>query len=269
MLLAILFVVSLYAAYHPKLLISKTVVEGNKTVSDFDIREVVNGKLAGKFLNLYPRRHALLYPREEVKKALAKAFPRLRTIELSQPNLRELNIVVTERRGDYLWCHVKSAEADHVASPPDNDCYFADDTGFVFSPAPRFSNSLYFEFITASSTNPIGRYPIPAALFQKITAAQKQLSAALTSSFLAGQKVFQARPGELNDWNFKVGSKAGGDKSWEIRMDLGADLNAAVFALASVLADPDFIKETENNHGDLEYLDLRFAPKVFYRYNTK
>lgn len=247
--MAILFVASLYGAYRPELLISQVAVEGNKTVSDFEIRQVVGQELSGKYWGLYPKRNALLFPQEEVVVAVAKNFPRLSTVRLERPNLRELKLVVTERRGEFLWCITN------------NNCYFADKTGFVFTPAPRFSSPLYFEFLSSSTSNPLGKYPIPTADFQKLVEAQKEFSAIIDQSLFAGQKVFRVVPAELRDWYFKVGQ-------WEIRLDLDQDLSQVMSTLKAVLADPDFIKETQSHHLSLQYLDLRFAPKVVYRYNN-
>jgi hypothetical protein len=257
LLLALLFVGSLYGAYHQKLLISQVAVEGNKTVSDFEIRQVVDRQLATKYWSLYPKRNALLFPRDQVIAAVATAFPRLSSIKLEQPDLRSLALSVKERRGEFLWCL------------PSGDCYFADETGFVFAPAPKFSSPLYFEFSSVNATEPIGKYPLPAADLQKLIAGEKKISTILASSTFSGHKVYQARPAELRDWYFRVKNIFGDDKTWEIRLDLDQDFNMAMKTLSSFLVNPDFMKDAEAHESDLEYIDLRFAPKVFYRYNNQ
>ncbi len=262
LIIALLFVLSLYGAYHSKLLISQIAVEGNKTVSDFEIRQVVNEQLIGKYWWLYPKRNALLFPRDRIVKAVATSFPRLSSIKLEQPNLQSLTLLVEERRGEFLWCLVKSAEADYGAS----QCYFADKTGFVFAPAPKFSSPLYFELLSADANEPIGRYPLPMADWQKLIAGEKQLAVILASSTFSGQKVYQAAPAELRDWYFRVKNDSG--DNWEIRLDLNQDFDAAMKTLTSVLVDPNFVKDLKIHRSKLEYLDLRFAPKVFYRYNN-
>jgi hypothetical protein len=261
LVIAILFIISLYGAYHERLLISQIAIDGNKTVSDFEIRRVVNEQLVGKYLWLYPKRNALLFPRNRIVKAVATNFPRLSSIKLEQPNLQSLTLLVEERHGEFLWCLPATA-----TDRPNNDCYFADKTGFVFAPAPKFSSPLYFELLSADTDEPIGRYPLPAADWQKLIAGEKRLTMILASSTFSGQKVYQASPAELRDWYFRVKNDSG--NNWEIRLDLNQDFDVAMKTLTSVLVDPDFIKELKIHRSKLEYLDLRFAPKVFYRYNN-
>lgn len=261
LLFAVLFVASLFLAYRPKLLIAQVSVTGNKTVSNLALRQVINAQLSGKYWGLYPKNNAFLYPRAELIAALTAAFPRLSAITLDQPDSRRLALTVKERRGEYLWCLPSPADV------PDNDCYFADETGFVFAPAPQFSSPLYFEFVAANSESPLGRQALPEADWQKLLSAKQELSIILASSFLGEQKLWQAAPAELRDWYFHAKSPTGRD--WEIRLDLDQDLTVAFQTLRSVLVEPGFISESLANQSELEYLDLRFAPKVFYRYNKE
>jgi hypothetical protein len=252
---AILFVASLYVANLEKLLISQISVEGNKTASDFEVRQVVSEQLAGKYWRLYPKRNALLFSRDRVIGAVEKAFPRLSSIELEQKDLRSLTLSVKERRGEFLWCL------------PTEDCYFADGDGFVFAPAPKFSSPLYFEFLSANNDSPVGKFPLPPADLRKLINAEKEITAILAASSLQGQRVYQATPAELRDWYFKIKGSSG-EETWEIRLDLDQDFNLVMKTLTLALVNPDFIKDQATHHSKLEYLDLRFAPKVFYRYNN-
>lgn len=265
-MVAIIFVASLYGAYHQKLLISRVSIEGNKTVSDFEIRQVVKGELSGKYFRLYPKSNALLFPRDQVIQAIAKAFPRLSSIKLEQPDLRSLVLTVEERHGEFLWCL-----PDIAAGLLGDECYFTDDAGFVFSPAPKFSSPLYFEFVSPGNAEPLGKRALPPAEWQKLVGAEKRIGAILADSPLSGQKTFRAVPAELHDWYFKIINPEGllNNQTWEIRLDLDQDLEVAMKTLSSLLVDPDFIKDFESHKSGLEYLDLRFAPKVFYRYNDK
>jgi cell division septal protein FtsQ len=256
LLLAILFVGSLYLAYQSNLLISHVVIVGNKTVSDFEVRQLVAQELSGKYWGLYPKRNSMLFPRDQVLAALTTSFPRLASIKLAQPNLRSLNLSMTERQGEYLWC----INID--------DCYFADETGFVFSPAPRFSRPLYFQFLAASSSDQvIGRSPLALADWQKLIDIQKQLNKILAGSMFANQKVWETRPAEARDWYFQV--RNADNKTWDIRLDLNQNFDVATKTLNTFLVNPDFVADVNVHQAPPEYLDLRFAPKVFYRYNNK
>lgn len=256
MLIAALFIGSLVVAWNDRLLISAVKISGNKTVSDLEIRQLVNQELNGKIFWFYPKRNVLLYPHDKIVRRLESSFPRLSSIKLSQEDLRSLSLSVKERQGKFLWCL------------SDNSCYFTDESGFVFSPAPKFSSPLYFEFRSKNNQNPLGQYPLPQADLGKLIELKEQLSAILSDSPLASQRVYSVEPGELRDWYFKARSDLDSSFGWEIRLDLDQDLPLALETFNSVLADSKFVADLENHDLDLEYLDLRFAPKVFYRYNN-
>lgn len=249
-------------AYQPKLLISRLVVTGNKTVSAFEVRELLDSTLAGKWFGLYPKRNGLLFPRERLLQVLAQTFPRLASITLSQPNLSEIDLVVTERRADFLWCQTLPISI--------SDCYFADESGLIFAPAPHFSRPLYFEFwATSSAPLQLGQLALPLARWGKLLEIKRELEPILANSIFAAVKPAEARPGVAADWIFRLRREDQPEVGWDLRFDLSDDVSSELAAFRAVLADPEFIKEYQAARANsLSYLDLRFAPKVFYRYNT-
>lgn len=254
--LIILIVSSFFIAHYDRLLISSIVVTGNKTVTDTEIRQVVDRELAGNYLWFYPKRNSFLFPRERVLASLVASLPQLSNIKLEQKNLQTLELLVKERQGEFLWCS-------------NRQCYFADKTGFVFAPAPKFSGLVFFEFWSDKISSPIGRRPLPTADWQKLIAGQEQLSVVLNKAAFSGQKISRTTSAELRDWYFQVTDESGEKKSWEIKLDLDQDLELAVRTFRAALRDPSFLQDLEAYDWELEYIDLRFAPKVFYRYNNQ
>jgi hypothetical protein len=250
--IAVLFAGSLFAAYHQKLTIQNVAVEGNKTVDDMAISAVIEEELAGKYFWIYPKRNALIYPAGEIVASVGAAFPRLSSIELAEDDFQNLRLKVAERKGEYLWCL------------PDESCYFADSNGFVFALAPKFSGHLYLEIWSGKATDPVGRQVMPAADFNRLVGFYRGLSAALAGSPLDEGAIYRVEPGNLNDWDFVAAGP--GEHTWRIRFDASADLGLALASAQSVLADPNFVAELKENVNRLEYLDLRFAPKIFYRF---
>lgn len=252
--LVILFAGSLFVAYHQKLTIQNITVDGNKTVDDMAIRAVIEKELAGKYLLVYPKRNALIYPAGKIVAAVGAAFPRLSSVKLSEDGFQSLRLAVEERKGEYLWCLL------------DDTCYFTDATGFVFAPAPKFSGHLYLEIAAGSAENPVGRQVMPEKDFRRLVKFYVDLSQALAVSVLAPAAIYRAEPGNLSDWNFLVSSGGENATVWQIRFDAQEDLSSALMAARAVFADEKFAEELTENNYRLEYLDLRFAPKIFYRF---
>ncbi len=246
-----------YAARYPKLQLEQISVTGNQVIDTDDITAVVDTYLTGHYAYVIPHRNAFMYPKQKIITALLAKFPRLETVSVYRANLTTLLVTVTEIRGSALWCG-----EDTTAIAQDVPCYFTDGQGKIVSAAPDYSGDVYPRFyggsIDPANTNPLGETFIDGASFQKLLDFQSQIVAL----------GFHAR-----------GITIGADDEDDIVLDLGAgkmapvrflkdaDYDTLAANLAAALKDSELAASLKTDRGNLQYFDLRFGNKVYYKFS--
>lgn len=121
--------------------IDKIKVSGASVVSSEAIMALAREKLIGNYYFVYARGNSYLFPRHELEAALLDVFPRLASVRAERADAHTVAITVNERSPFALWC----GEAYLQETRELNNCWFIDDTGFVFDRAPVFSKGVYLE----------------------------------------------------------------------------------------------------------------------------
>ncbi len=121
--------------------ISEITITGANVVASDDIRARVGEKLFGNYYFVYSRGNSYLFPRREMEATLIQAFARLSTATVHRVSDKTIAIEITERKPFALWCGEEYNKEMYEL----NDCWFIDDTGFVFDRAPTFSEGVYLE----------------------------------------------------------------------------------------------------------------------------
>ena len=241
-----------YAAHLPKLHIQTVVMAGNQVVDTDDVTAKVETYLSGSYAYAIPKRVFFLYPKQKIIDGLLSAFPRFKSVEAYRSNRNTLLITVSEVRGRALWCG-----ADMLAA---QDCYFTDDAAKIVSVSPQYSGNVYPRFYggtLADPSHPLGQTFIADGIFQNLLAFVERIQAA----------GFQVKAVVLAD----------GDED-SIMLDLGQGKTATVRFLKSddyatlagnldAALGQDELKQTLlKNKSNLEYIDLRFSNKVYYKF---
>ncbi len=262
-LIFILLVIGVsYLSKVPAINISEIEVNGNSVTSTEDVIESVNTIMAGNYLHLFSRRNSLIYPKNVIQKGLLEKFKRFQTADIELVSTRKLLVTVSERNGHYLWCGRELSELTGESLNP--DCYYLDDSGYIFSRSPYFSGNVFIKFFgkgeLASDSDPSGRQFVDEVLFIKI------------SKLLEGLQTIGIYPyaislSENMDFNVYISPIGGGNRIFtKIMFNAKNDLEKSIENLnAALLTDPlktDFKKR----FSELEYIDLRFNNKVFYKF---
>ncbi len=121
--------------------ISEIRITGANVVASDEIKARVGENLLGNYYFVYSRGNSYLFPRREIETALLKTFPRLSTATVRRVSNKTITIEITERKPFGLWCGEEYNKEMYEL----NDCWFIDDTGFVFDRAPTFSEGVYLE----------------------------------------------------------------------------------------------------------------------------
>lgn len=125
-------------------------IEGAEVVDEADIETVVFDAMDGRYMWLYARSNALMYPKRKVRAAIAEAFPRIKDIEIELDSMDVMHIAITERDPYALWC---GREYVPETLPEDENCGFIDEEGVVYADAPSFSGDVFLRFYGERNDN--------------------------------------------------------------------------------------------------------------------
>ncbi len=255
---ALLIAALLYLFYWPALTIQKVVIQGNETIRAEELEAAAQAVLAGKYLHFFPRRSSLVYPRHGVIEALTHLYPRLQKIEVGLSDFTILQIDVTERQSSLVWCRQGSV---------DRDCYFSDDEGFIFAPSPLFSGLVFPEIYADLPVDPMGTRPLSMTDFQLVAAMEKSLNHRFS---LAGWPQFSLEKTSViatGEYEATIRTAATSSPSdWILKFNNQSPVEVSLANLSTVLTSEAFKKDYAQEKGGLAYLDLRFTPKVFYKF---
>ena len=257
-LLGILFLTILtgfiFFARYPKLQLGTIVVSGNQIVSTDDITHAVEQMLHGNYAYVIPHANAFFYPKAKIVANLENSFPRLKNISVYRINHTTLAVTVTERRGYALWCGANTTAIDMTAP-----CYFTDDTGKIISTAPYYSGNVYPRFFGGNSTDidPLGKVFIDESQFQNLLSFLSRITG-------FGFRVKAINLLSPNEYNFIL--DIGKQKTAIIRFLPTSDYKTLADNLAVALQKKEFADKIKKNLSNLQYFDLRFTNKVYYKF---
>jgi cell division septal protein FtsQ len=240
-----------WASYLPRFSISSISVAGTDSVPANLVRDYAQSILDDGSYHFLSRDDMFVYPRAVLERAIVGFFPRISSASVSRDSLfsNALTITVRERQQFALWC----TDDTHAY------CYAMDGGGFIFAQAPAVSASSTTQYIfeggiatSTSSTgsgqaSPIGQSFVPAHL-PGIVALLTEL----------GQSGFAPQGASINsDQDFSVALSGG----FMLKASFGEDADTLAKNLQLVLSsDPLQGKEDQ-----LEYIDLRFGDRVYYK----
>jgi hypothetical protein len=193
--------------------------------------------------------HILWYPEKRIAHELFHSFPRIDSVEVTVEGT-ELLIDVTERSHVAIACY-------------EPDCWFIDAKGIAFAQSPKFSSGVYTTFVMAG---PAGELPFVAVdpwIYPSV------------SEFI-----------DLVDIESPVISRSESDITLrvehvgDVEFPLGADILVTEYSLKSntnraylarvfaKLWQSEKITGPLDAGRQLQYIDLRFDGKVFYKFSV-
>ncbi|MEK7109558.1 MAG: hypothetical protein AAB919_03990 [Patescibacteria group bacterium] len=223
----------------PFLRITAVQVVDAHTVASSTILQYAQKEIAGAYAGLFARNNIFLYPRRAIVQVLLKQYPTLRTVDVHAQDFHTVIIKVVEREPVALWC--------------DTSCFYMDEQGLVYAPAPTFSAPVYTTYQGPATTTP------QSGVRQFITPQQFQSLTALVAAFaqkLPDDPVGLVAVDQNNDTQvyFK--------KNFLLIFNLKDD-GGDVFERFSLALGSEVFKG--KMPADFEYLDLRFGDKLYYK----
>ena len=233
--------------------------KGNKIIDTRLIAEIAEKEMAGNYLWLFPKTNIFFYPKEKIKSSLYENFKRLRNIEIEMGSGAILVVSTEERMPKYTWC----GETLPTSRNDSQDCYFLDETGYIFGRAPYFSGEVYFKFYGATDSKentPIGSYFL-ADIFQKLILFKEALS------HMGLKPVVLYKDKEENeDIKIFLSSANTLPNAPEIIFKADSDLEIIAENLQTALTTEPLQSNFKNKYSSLLYIDLRYGNKVYYKF---
>lgn len=228
----------------PSLSIQQIAVSGATITSTDEIKGVVEKVISGGYGGILSRRNVFLYPAREMEASLASAFPAIASAKSSLKDGHTLSVEITEREPFAIWCNGKTLTAL---------CFFIDSTGIIYAVAPNFSGGVYVRFYGSVEEEPLGARFLPEEDF-------KNLSFFLSNIKNFGIKLKAVDVSEGGQYTLLLKNGA------EIRMGNAQDFSRTLENIQSIIQEMKIKNALLNDISSLEYLDLRFGNKVFYKW---
>jgi len=236
--LLVIFASFAYLARLKQLNIGEIEIAGNKTIDSGMIKASVEKDISGYYFWFFSKTNILFYPENKIKDDLFLQFKRLKDVAFSIKDGKILEVSISEREAKYLWCGDTLPEK----------CYFMDEAGFIFDEAPYFSGEVYFKFYGIANTLKDN--------FKNLVLFKNTLE----NMGLKPVTLYVQENGDVEI--FLSGTPTGP----EIILKIDSDFQVVAENLEAALTTEPLQSEFKNKYASLEYIDLRYGNKVYYKF---
>lgn len=273
-------------------LIKNIKISGLRTIKQEEIVGLVVENISGRYFKLFPKNNMFLYDSGKMETLLKDHFTKIKEADIRHESNNAINIYIKEREASFMWCG------------EDNDrCYYMDENGLIFDTAPRFSNGVFLVFKGGVSSkgeniNYIGKSIMTPENIKMMNIFKNRIEKIIFKHFkqnwkissfslVAGDDIFAHMDDEQGgEWELMIAPRTeekysfrGGDQSGGLLKEekegewfgFGGDLQSAEANFDVTLGSQAFKEQLDNhdkNLAALEYIDLRFGKKVFYRFEN-
>ncbi|PIQ68955.1 MAG: hypothetical protein COV91_01355 [Candidatus Taylorbacteria bacterium CG11_big_fil_rev_8_21_14_0_20_46_11] len=239
-LLCFVVAMGVYGVLRPEFRIHEIKIDGGESVPTELIADYIRHGMQGTYLGFIPKEHILFYPQHALTAGVLQAFPVLSHVAISRGGFSSVHVSAVSRNPYALWCEGEA-------------CYFIDETGFVFAPAPDTSLSLYYRITTEilATTTPVGTARIERDHLADVFSLLVRLeSLGFETSDLRilpqGEHVVVLRGGA--------------------RLLFGTDsFTPTLNRLETLLAEQELVPRLDSGSLDVDYIDLRYGNKIYFK----
>lgn len=228
--------------------IIKIEVRGIETLSAEEIKSSVRDLLRGEYATLIPKSSFFLAQSEAIGQSLKKQFLRIAAVDVHKEFPDELQISVQERKLWGIFCN------DLLEKNDNTQCFYIDTNGVGYERAPRSIGSLILKIHSDQEELLLGEYIIEEPLARRMQFISAELKRAFGIETI-GYMFLSRLPREI-----RVVTADG----FQIYFNREDDFRNTFRVLKTVLEE-----EIKEKRPTLEYIDLRFGNKVFYKLRGK
>lgn len=219
--------------------IKKVEVGSSGVLTPQEIKAKIDYFLEGRILFFLPRSSYLLFNSSGLASVLQKEFPQIESLSVQKKFPDYLGVAVKERELFGVFCN--------------DECVYIDKQGFAYDYAPSSSGSLLIKIKSDATKAQVGSTMVEPSLLNELFLLSFGVSKIAGLRAIA-YEFFSRIPSEI---------KMETDNGFKIFFKRGDNFANAFRVLKTVLE-----QEVKEKRLQLEYIDLRFGNKVFYRYKN-
>lgn len=242
--------------FAPQLKVKQIKIEGATEVSQAELEELARNSVMGRSFGIFPKDRVFFVPTAEIRDQILRAYPRISDAAVSHVFPNMLSIEIKERAVWGIYC-VRQPEQTIDTEPmppvyevPTGGCYLADEAGVLFAEAPDIQGSALMRIYAFSTETPTVGMRVLNTQVQKTT--QAFIESLESTLSIQVQEILLGNP-----YNESITLRTAG--GWGIFLEKETDTETALQNLALIL------EKKVADQSRLEYVDLRFANKVFYK----
>jgi len=257
MLIGFLLVASLcvglfFIARMSSLSISQISINGLATIHEEDTRNTISSVLSGSFASgLIPYRFILFAPTQAIAARLQEKFPLIAKADIQTKFPDTLIVNITEHQLFGALCNDALNSGALDQDKRDISCAYLDTEGIAYQKAPETQGFLIIKISINTPQIAIGQETIDRTMLQRIKELDKALPRIIGSP-IASYRIERPASHEL-----VIITKQG----FSLLVKDDGDIDSMLYTLKTVLE-----KEIGARSRNLDYIDLRFGNKVFYKF---
>lgn len=257
--LTILFVGLGFLSHLPKIVLNNIETIGLKVINAEELEDKTLNYLSYNTALLYSKGNIFLYSEKGITEFIKKEFPRVYSVDDINREKQTLYISLEERQSAYLWCGFDEPSYDKQYL--EKDCYFIDQTGFIFDKAPFFTNGVYFTFYGGvnEDSSPVGQ----TVVLQNSMLDLMKVVNLLKEKDIKVHSVVLKKDGQ-NFFLIDNKTSFGGFSKIFFNEDESIDILLEKINIS--LSEESFVSDFKLKSADLEYIDTRFKNRVFYKF---
>jgi cell division septal protein FtsQ len=230
------------------LYISNINFSGNVNVSNQELMFFFKEEIGRKKMGVLSGLNTFLFRKSKVEERILENLKYVKEVNIETISLRELDISIIERQPAFLWCLDNNSQ-----------CFLVDALGLIYAPSDNDEYFIYYGNLELGDTaDPIGEYVMETESFKRL------------NSFILSLSDLSISPKNLNIDEHRdvylfihlVGVSSEELDSL-IKFNSDNDFLSVFSNISAIFGDPQFKREIES--GFLEYIDLRFGNKIFYK----
>lgn len=231
-----------WSSYQKSMRIGEVSVRGAMLQDPDDVIAFVRGNLTEDSVHFIARDNIFAYPKEELRAGIARTFPRLQSVRLGRGGVFGTTLIVNvdERSAYATWCATTGA------------CFVFDEGGLIFAGTERAGKPemQYTFFGGIDESTPVGSVFLPEKLSGVRDLFQRMREARFTP----------IKMHVLDEQDYTIELTNG----FTIKASFGQDIDTIVHNLELVSVSPAL----RGKEADLEYIDLRFGNRVYYKFKN-
>ncbi len=234
---------TVYILNLPALNANKIYVHGAMLISAADVEKEVKDELSGKLWRFMPKSNFFLISSQRIKSNLENKFSSAAEINVEKVFPSSLNVTLKEHLLWGVYCE------QNYAGVEAESCFYIDGRGVAYEDISEFRGALLPVVYSAKQVK-VGDEVITPSVIQFFEEAKK--SSVEVRANLLSLTLSTSTPSDVR-LNFSEG--------WYAIVNMSQSAGEWLDVLKTVLD-----KDIGDKRNQLEYIDLRFGNKVFYKY---